>query len=222
MNPSSEVWFIHLSVITAVQLQQMGWQGASWYHPAQTHTCECAHTCATYTAHRTHMHSQTRTRMCSQSDNHALSFALMRVRTHKSTAAYEVLERKKEKGRGLKVCRGKSPNVFLSAFLIWAFSARFIHSALSAGIWGPRCKHWVYKCFVLFICLPSKPKEATGGEWKWGKREHVSEKMMRWGRNISVSYLRYSVSLVQQFSKLADRSDASLYNPYESLNVFQT
>lgn len=171
MNPSSEVWFIHLSVITAVQLQQMGWQGASWHHPAQTHTCKHTHTCATYTTHHTHMHSQTHTRMCS----HALSFTLMHLdtHTHKYTRVLRLMkfwERQREKGRGVKVCRERSPNVFLSVFLIWAFSACFIHSALSAGIWGPRCKHWVYKCFVLFICLPSKPKEATGGEWKWGKR----------------------------------------------------
>lgn len=189
MNPSSEVWFIHLSVITAVQLQQMGWQGASWHHPAQIHTCKRMHTCATHTTCHTHMHSRTNTRMCSQTDSHTP----LCTHTHAYTRVLllmKFLERQREKGRGVKVCRERSPNVFLSVFLIWTFSACSIRSALSAGIWGPRCKHWVYKCFVLFICLPSKPKEATGGEWKWGEEKEWEFLRRWWGRIISTSYLR--------------------------------
>lgn len=31
-NPSSRVWLISLSALTAVRLQQMGWQSASWHN----------------------------------------------------------------------------------------------------------------------------------------------------------------------------------------------
>lgn len=168
MNPSSEVWFIHLSVITAVQLQQMGWQGASWHHPAQTHACKCAHTCNIY--HLPHTHAQTNSQM------HVLTnqqlYPLVHTHAHTHILLVKFWEETEGKGEGgIKVCRERSSKVFLSIYLIWAFSTCFIHSALSAGIWRPRCKHWVYKCFVLFICLPSKPEEATGGEQKWGKRK---------------------------------------------------
>lgn len=172
----------------------MGWQGASWHLPAQTHTCKCTHTCAIYTTCHIHTHWWTHphahTHTCTHVLAHLQPFTLAHTPAHtcvhKRISAYEVFGETEGKGEGgMKVCRGRNPNVFHS--LIWAFSACFIRSALSAGIWGPRCEHWVYKCFVLFICLPSKPEEATGGEWKWGKRKN--EKILlqeRWGRNISV------------------------------------
>lgn len=170
MNPSSEVWFIHLSVITAVQLQQMGWQGASWHHPAQTHTPMCTHTCKIYHLPHTHTHAS----VCQQTN----SYTFICIHTY---CLWSFRETEGKGEGGLKVYRERSSNVFLSVCLIWAFSACFIHSALSAGVWGPKCKHWVYKCFVLFVCLPSKPKKATGGDWKWRKgRMSIPEEMMMW------------------------------------------
>lgn len=132
MNPSSEVWFIHLSVITAVQLQQMGWQGASWHHPAQTHTHTHANACThvphiphTCTCTHTHLHKHTHTpRVKPVLHIHA------HARIHKSVSAYEVFsERQREKGGG-KSLQSRKPKC-LSVCLFHMGLLHMLHSLSS-------------------------------------------------------------------------------------------
>lgn len=103
---------------------------------SNTHMQMHAHMCNIYTctAELTHTHAcvhiLTAIRSCSHTPAH--------THVHKSISAYKVLGETEGKGEGgIKVCRERNPNVFLSVYLIWTFSTCFIHSALSAGIWGP-------------------------------------------------------------------------------------
>lgn len=77
----------------------MGWQGASWRHPAQTRTHANVHTHVPHIfATHTHTQAQTVIASCSSSCSY--------TDLHESRAAYEVLGEKdgKEEG-GNKVCR---------------------------------------------------------------------------------------------------------------------
>lgn len=137
----------------------MGWQGASWHHPAQTlaHMQMCTHMCAIY--HYTHTPILTVITSCSHSGS------------HKNITAYEVFGEEDRRGEGgIKVCR-QEPKCF-SVYLIWALSTCFIRSALSVEIWGPRSKHWFYKCFVLLFVCPQNPWKPQG-ENKNGRKEEV-------------------------------------------------
>lgn len=181
MNPSSEVWFIHLSVITAVQLQQMEWQGASWHHPAQTHT----HTHVQHIPLTTHAHSKSHTCICSRANSHALSLTI-RFYTRALTASE--VSREGEREGGLKVSRKRSPHVFLSSFLIWAFSTCSIQLALSAGIWGPSCKH----INVLFCLVALKSQGCHGGRMKRPEKEEQCFRPYK-ETEMKTNYRRYSL-----------------------------
>lgn len=127
------------------------------YIPLATHT---------RIAELTHTYTHACTRILTAI--HSYSHSCSHMRTQEYYCLWSFWKDRGERGGWYESLQRKKPKCLL-VYLIWAFSACFIHSALSAGIWGPRCEHWVYKCFVLFICLPSKPEEATGGEWKWGR-----------------------------------------------------
>lgn len=136
---------------------QMHAHMCSIYHLPHTRIAELTHT---------HVHTHACTRILTAI--HSYSHSGSHMRTQEYYCLWSFWKDRGERGGWYESLQRKKPKC-LSVYLIWAFSACFIHSVLSAGIWGPRCEHWVYKCFVLFICLPSKPEEATGGEWKWGR-----------------------------------------------------
>ncbi len=177
----SPPWWIHQARFDLyICLWSQRYSYSKWGGKERADTTLLKHTHANARTHVQHIPLITHTRTAKLTHTLAHKPTVMHPGSHSCAHTYtrelllmKFLERQRgKKGRGVKVCKERSPNVFLSVSLTWAFSACFIHSALSAGIWGLRCKHWIYKCFVLFICLPSKPKEATGEEWKWGKRKN--------------------------------------------------
>ena len=189
----------------------MGWQGASWHHPAQTHTRMQmrAHMCSIYHLPHTHALLNSHTHACAHIPTVISSCSHSCLHTYKRVLLLmKFLERKRAKGEGgVKVCRERNPNVSLSVCLLWALSTCFIHSALSAGILGPRCKHWVYKCFaLLFVCPQSQRKpqgEKENGEERVAKDSvFPQKKMMRMRHQCKILRMKWNNCCGKQFSKL--------------------
>lgn len=157
----------------------MGWQGASWHHPAQTHTCKMlAHMCSLYHLPQTHCWTciHTHTRLCSHSNSHQLLF--------RDTHVWLLLLMKffgEEEAKRRAAWKFANTNVFLTVFPSHMGLLHMLHSLGSkCRDLGPICKHRVYKCFALLFVCPQSPRKPQGEKENGEKGKHNFFLQLRW------------------------------------------